>query len=66
MVDRRSVSSAGGDFSFTDVAEGSWKLTANRPGYTPKEQVLSLGSTQQRIELLLDPAPGLAQVASPP
>jgi protocatechuate 3,4-dioxygenase beta subunit len=66
VVDRRAVSSAGGEFSFAEVAEGSWKLTANRPGYTPKEQVLSLGSTPQRIEVLLDPAPGLAQVVPPP
>jgi hypothetical protein len=65
VVDRRAVSSAGGAFSFAEVAGGSWKLTANRPGYSPKEQVLSLGSTQQRLEVLLDPAPGLAQVVPP-
>jgi hypothetical protein len=66
VIDRRAVSSAGGAFSFADVAEGTWKLTANRPGYVSKEQVLSLGSTPQHIEILLDPAPGLSQVVSPP
>jgi hypothetical protein len=64
-IDRRTVSSADGTFVFTEVGEGSWKLIANRPGYIPKEQVLSLGSTPQRIEVLLAPASGSAQVGSP-
>lgn len=66
VVDRRAVSSADGSFSFAEVAEGSWKLKADRPGYAPREQVLSLGSTTQRIEVVLELAPGPARVGSPP
>lgn len=66
LIDRRTVSGADGVFSFPEVAEGSWKLKADRPGYATREQVLSLGSTTQRIEIVLNPAPGPAQVGSPP
>lgn len=64
LIDRRTVSAADGTFSFREVAEGSWKLKADRPGYTTREQVLSLGSTTQRNEIVLNPAPGPAQVGS--
>jgi Carboxypeptidase regulatory-like domain len=65
-VDRRIVSSPDGTFVFDEVGEGSWKMIAARPGFTPKEQVLSLGGTPQHFEVLLAPASGSAQVGSPP
>lgn len=52
---RWTVSSADGSFVFPEVAEGSWRLTASRPGYRPKEQVLTLGNPQTRIEVTLEP-----------
>lgn len=64
-IDRRTVSSADGTFAFTDMAAGAWRLKANRPGYTQREQVLSLSGTSQRLEVVLDPAAGAAEAGSP-
>lgn len=52
---RWTVSSADGSFVFPEVAEGSWRLTASRPGYGLEEEVLTLGSPQTRIEVALEP-----------
>ena len=65
-TDHRIVSSADGSFTCVEVAEGPWKLTAGRPGFHPKEHVLSPGDSWQRMEILLQPASGSVQAVSPP
>lgn len=52
---RWTVSSADGSFVFPEVAEGSWRLTVSRSGYGIKEEVLTLGGPQTRIEVALEP-----------
>jgi hypothetical protein len=56
-VPQSTVSSGDGGFSFPEVAEGSWRLTVVKPGYSSTQRTMILDRSQpgQRVEIPLKP-----------
>jgi len=49
-----------GYFALTDVPEGSWKLIAQRPGFTPAEELMDVrGAVVPELEIEMTPTEGL-------